>query len=448
MLFIHNIKTFIQSNNSSTEVCSTSNSNNDTLWQVYSTLINYYFQYTYKNYNTYSTGLPHYEDLDVYKIESNKQLDFCIHLNKNEVQHNEICSIEYVEETGANYGGIKRHFFYNLEKQLNKHISIINKINILKLNKLNYEKRLNAKIKHLSKLKNKYNANAIKHETNLSNIQSKTIILNKYKENMPKFNRNKNEEIDRETHILEQHMEIFRNPDIIVKILAFSKKYRQPIFVNNNEFKTKILNILVNISSPNIETKILLYNFLLNKKGVILSPSSICKKNNNINNNIDESLKEQIKIYIDLTIYQDILDFYLSHFFKFIICVDDILQKLHFTSDNININEPECLEFKIKFKLLLNSLNEKELELFNTIITGGSSLENKYTIDFKISNSSHLPVFKTCFSTMYIYNYKTCPYTLFPINGEIILDYALFEKCKISFLDLLTQISLTGFHIV
>ena len=407
-------------------------------------------------YNTYQTKFPLPYDLDVLRIPYSSELIFCLQMNSTIVTNLKLYRLEYNEQEGINAGGIRRNFFTNLEKQINFHIEIKKKLSKLEKDKNEFKQKIHfiteylKKITHKSFLKNKTkhlkkdNKNYLKEEDLIKkklygNIVLSYTKLHNLKNKKQSFINDINLQIETEKQNYDEHMRLFDDTNKLIQILAFSKKYRLPIFINNEILKKEVLKILVN----NQETshKKLLYTFLFNKKGELLIPSSI---NINDNININTNLESVIKKYIICNIYKNILDFYISHFFNFTIYMNDILEKLSFIDSNNNI---QSILFQKKFRILLKSFDKNETKLFNIVLTGGSLLESNYYIHLKTCSSIKLPEVHTCYNTMDIFNYKSCPYTTFSISENNILNKSVFDECKQKFIEILNIIITSGFGI-
>ena len=108
------------------------------------------------------------------------------------------------------------------------------------------------------------------------------------------------------------------------------------------------------------------------------------------------------------------LDFYLSHFIKFTLTVEDIIKNIQY-----NIGITTTNDFKSEFEKLLKSLSQEELISFNIAISGTSTLRSKYEINVTNTNNSWLPDFHTCNNQMNIpYNNKFKEHFFNETNGK------------------------------
>lgn len=213
------------------------------------------------------------------------------------------------------------------------------------------------------------------------------------------------------------------------KILLFSKINALPIYLDYEPLRKivleKIIKSVKRDNSKGILEKLLLYtgeNFNVNdlKKPVVFNgPNNgnwvshtsklinnkyvnnmehIIIYNNEKGNNNEPQLQSHINEiydYISYGYYKNFLDFYLSHFINFRLNVEDIINNIEYKGELKNQDT-----FKEKFENLLRSLNEEELILFNKVISGTSSLRNKYIIVLYKGTVFRLPAYHTCFNTM------------------------------------------------
>jgi hypothetical protein len=245
----------------------------------------------------------------------------------------------------------------------------------------------------------------------------------------------------------------------ILKILAVSKKNCCSIYYLDNVLKQLVLieitkqfnkkfeknfiyNILNKISSDNKETitiELLIFNEKnkseitnlaegeinrLVEQGQNYNTNEIYKKtqvnyvknklNNNANhvfNNTNE-IFEIINKFIDLGIYENIYDFFFSHFVQKRIDLESFLKNLVFTFGK-KFNEKNWFdknEIKNNFINFFQTFTQDELYLLNKAITGTTyRLSSRYIIniiyeDYMDSNAikdlSDIVYFSTCFNTM------------------------------------------------
>ena len=185
------------------------------------------------------------------------------------------------------------------------------------------------------------------------------------------------------------------NKDITNKkdLENFKNNYLKILLKNNNQKiipKNKNLNNIQN----NIKLEYLTSNYI-----------NEIEKNNNINNfNMNITVKELIDRFIKLKIYEDIYDFFLSHFVQKIITIDSFLNNLTFNSSGNNKNNKKTIIQKqiIDF---FKEFTPDELYTFNKAITGSTyKLSKKYTIKLLFNFQSNSMVnFHTCFCSLDIY---------------------------------------------
>jgi hypothetical protein len=169
-----------------------------------------------------------------------------------------------------------------------------------------------------------------------------------------------------------------------------------------------------------------------------LTSNNIKELEKNSSNNVEnqQNILNIIKIYInDLKIYEDIYDFYLSHFYQKIITLDSFYKNLKFEfKSNRIINEDQKELIKNDLISFFNDLNltSDELYLFNKAISGKEyKLSKKYTFNIYLNEEDKIPYFHTCFTSVDIY-----------LNSF----FRRYKNNKKAFIDILKEAT-TGFQI-
>ena len=401
----------------------------------------------------YMKNIYQYYNLEKYNIEKNKELETIIKNLKNYKKTAEsVFQIGYKNENGINASGLSRHFFDNLETKMNEIYTIpieLKKIKadlaktqtIIKLqaSKLIIIKKSN---KNLNKMLNLEKSIS---DLNLSLIEKEKTInkLNDKYEIAMNYNKSYNE-IDH------------------IHILAISKKNCNPIFYMNIDLKKKILNaictyfnkkleknyiynILNYISGEEHNNKSKIKDFLFTSNNMKSIMDIFYKKENNLkevknstsnkklslnnikdkylnniesksNNNPKNKLKEEqneniisnINELIKLNIYENIYDFYLSHFAQKKIEMDTFLKNLKFEyviEDKNNINIKNSNELNIYkenmenlFINMFKTFTDEELFIFNKTISGRTyKIAEEYIINIYINSKNGVPcIFHTC----------------------------------------------------
>ena len=217
-------------------------------------------------------------------------------------------------------------------------------------------------------------------------------------------------------------------------------------FVNNNE-NDLVNNIVNNNNDININFKNAYknYNIINNKNKIKISENfSVITENNNF--------AEYINNYINRGIYQNFLDFYISHFIEPSVTINEILDVLIF--ENFDQTVKKQVIFKEKILKLLETFNEKETRLFNLALSGNTSLSPTYKITLHyfsgVKQQGRLPTVHSCFQHLEIY-YGTFSdkYIDFDINIENFEESPEFIKAKNLFLEHLQYAYSEGhFHFI
>ena len=455
------------------------------IMKLYVKFIFGYVIYLKKYYNPDDVLTPH-NIFDLPKLRINSSSDELLQLLKmvnpaSVPSPYKRFSIEYSNSIGANYGGLLRQFFSNIQKQLNKYFELEKKklnesISIENLEE-QYKSRgkiaiiQNKKLNNLLKLSNveKEEKKEIIESLQLAKQKRINSIENiKKRINKLKININPLEEISVESQI---------------KILAISKINKNPLFLNNSYLKKLILDKILKLFKKNIKKniayKLLLFDIndkmMINKSFALSNIDPNVSINNTFKNlkKINESIEDEnfnlnlnlnnenispevqstlniIKQFIKDGIYKNFLDFYISHFVNFIINIDLLIERLNF---DFSSNTVDTNTFIFKFKGLLRNLSEDEIKLFNECISGSFALQEKYRISVKVrsNNSNLLPVYHTCFSQMDISNMKKFEekYLVFTNYSSVNQSNSLIidEECKNRFVELLNLTLGQGFAI-
>lgn len=410
------------------------------------------FDYYYNLANYYSCINKNTNNFNEYKTIKNQELSKLINnIKKSNKLLTEKIKIQYENSVGVNAGGLSREFFDNLETQINLKYKAQKELE-------EKSKLLETYISQQNKLRNFRKNKNIKKENNTNNENTRLNDLIKILKN--------------EKDKLEEIIINSKNYDIkdILNILAISKKNCNPIYYDNNNFKQFILNeitklfdikieknfiynVLNYLSSNDILDDVHIYDLLLNKdnkkkidnflvnKNIYNEDKIINVKNdyikvkynnNNTNlkylkpNNLKElnSISNQyisnniysnedmdlINIFINIGIYKNIFDFFLSHFVVPKITIESFLgnyinknskNTLTFDFESVNLNIDEKKEIIKKFVEFFKTFTQDELYLFNKTISGSTyKLSKRYMIKIVSMDSDNLPVFHTCFNTM------------------------------------------------
>jgi len=257
--------------------------------------------------------------------------------------------------------------------------------------------------------------------------------------------------------------EIYHSACILNSNIVNNKNNLNP-FVNNNENNNikiinsinKIINnsendLVNNIVNNNNDININFknayknYNIINNKNKIKISENfSVITENNNF--------AEYINNYINRGIYQNFLDFYISHFIEKSVTINEILDVLIF--ENFDQTVKKQVIFKEKILKLLETFNEKETRLFNLALSGNTSLSPTYKITLHffsgVKQQGRLPTVHSCFQHLEIY-YGTFSdkYIDFDINKENFKESPEFIKAKNFFLEHLEYAYSEGhFHFI
>ena len=314
------------------------------------------------------------------RINNNEELKTILELINNPNEDN-IKNIKlrviYLNGRGSNAGGLTRQFFTNLELQLNKRFKDIDEIS--------------RKI--------------------LSNIQ----IAKLTKKNI---NQNKHKNLE------EQKKKLLISDANLYTILAISKLNNNPIFIDNKTLKVNILNKISKLLLLNKIKKNIIYNYLSSLDNEIID-KKFSISNNNYNNNYEQNINylfnklntnnnkvintdtnnlDYLNTNYISKYYIDFFDFYICHLLNFSISKELFLSRLIFENNSANINSERFKSFADKFIIMLKSLSQEELILFNIYISGSSILQPNYKIQISdsIGNSVDFP--HTCFNTLEIGN--------------------------------------------
>lgn len=216
-------------------------------------------------------------------------------------------------------------------------------------------------------------------------------------------------------------------------LLTNHNKNKISSFIENKE----IYNKYNNNNIPNDFIKGILYNKNNTKNKI---EYKYIKTNENLQNLIKIENKNEFKNYsqenidkynklingfINIGIYENIYDFFFSHFVVSKITIESFLGNYINYNVNSNINIPETNTLKFDFSINIDNNSKKEmvkefikffksfsdddLYLFNKTISGNThKLSKKYIIDIKSNDSTEerLPIFHTCYNTMDVSYYK------------------------------------------
>ena len=428
---------------------------NDKIIFKYFNDINDYVYNSCKNNNLLISLYPTKRNEELQRFISNTS-------NSNNLLHKKI-RIRYEKEDGINAGGLSKEFFNNLEKQINlkteyqKKISLKekeynskrkelqqrkgnNSINIKENNSYAVRelkesiKKLSNDISHLQQLLNEYhdyplekilkilaiskvNCNPIFYINEnlrklilleISNQFSKTIeknliynTLNFISEEEPTILKKNRESISlllnkkKYSNIVSKNEEKRSKPNILEKI---EDDYLKVLLKNNNQ---KIIPFNGNSNSKESIRNSIKMNYLTSN-----NIKELEKNNSNIIEN-QEQILNFINIYInDLKIYQDIYDFYLSHFYQKIITLDSFYRNLKFVFIPDTINEDQKEAIKNDLITFFNDLKltPNELYLFNKAISGAEDkLSKEYTFNIYLNEEDKIPYFHTCYNSVDIY---------------------------------------------
>jgi WD40 repeat protein len=371
----------------------------------------------------------------VYKTTKNNELQSLLHNFKKfpinpvsgALELSPLSRIVIRYNIGSNEGGLSREFFKKLEIQLNYKQDLLD-------------------------MKKKLNNLGIKSERNLIEIE------------------NINSKIKNIIDLQDEN---------IIDVLVLSKVNDNPIYINNNKLKILILNKIVSNIKKHLN-KNFIYNFLYNDGKIDYSnPSSFLldgtnnlsntnyseaaikkyiknktNSNKNIinsqllsNKNIINSQNNSLLKYISSefidknNVYRNFLDFYISHFIKFELSADDIINKLNFLNTTP--------EFKLKFKALLKNLSGEELKKFNSCISGSFKEQIIYTIEIMRGNIiNNYSTYHTCFSKMDIWGMENfiTNFLQFENNSNNYKKLILKDKCRKDFMETVDVALATGFN--
>lgn len=332
---------------------------------------------------------------------NNELNDLLDKIKSNNSFYKKKISIQYISSSAVNQGGLLKNFFNNIEYQLN--------------NKNYLENKLSETMKQLEKINNKKNNIIQPYIEQIANIHVKLSEI---------------------TNISLEDK---------IKILIMSKINKNPIYIKNDIFKSFLLlkirqmfksdtdkNIIYHILNGTINNENLKYivnseSSNLNTNSNYINTIKSIYKNKNIENFLNyydkilENIQEQ---YMNKeNIYINYIDFYVSHFIKFHIDKNEIIEKIEFVLKYQN-NNNKINAFKIRFIEILNELTDDEILLFNKCISGSSTfISDKYIIQIFKSNEKNPKIenFHTCFSTLDIYNYEKFE-ELYLINKESFIN--------------------------
>ena len=410
------------------------------------------------NYHYNSCNKINYISLNSHPTKRNEELQRLISNTStpNDLLHKKI-RIKYENEEGINAGGLSKEFFDNLEKQINLKTEYQKKI-FLK------EKEYNFKIKELKQRKKGNNSINIK-ENNSNTVKELKKSIHKLPLDIKNLKQLLNECHD---YPLEQIVKILAiskvncNPIFYINenlrkliLLEISKQFSKNIeknfiyntlnfiseeeptilkknresmslllnekkissLVEKNEKKRSALNILEKIEDDYLKVLLKKNNeriipFNGNSNGIkmdYLTSNNIKDLEKNSSNIVEnqQNILDLIKIYInDLKIYQDIYDFYLSHFYQKIITLDSFYRNLKFVFIPDKIKEDQKEAIKNDLITFFNDLKltSDELYLFNKAISGRENkLSKEYTFNIYLNEEDKLPHFHTCYTSVDIY---------------------------------------------
>ena len=318
---------------------------------------------------------------------------------------NTINSLKYKEKKEINMltENEKKEKITEIEEKYSKIFKVLkpkNSINNMKeLLQIKYYIRriINKKRYSILKKKKLYN-NAIE------KILSENLKITKDKLNKITYLKNKIEKTIEPNNLL-------LNNIILLKILKISKINKNPIYLINDNLKNIILKIIFrDFDKKYINIIIKLLNF---ETEDFFTKELLCNEvkqevNQEVNQEVDQVNEEILKYCEDKKYYNDIIDFYICHFINFKLNVEEIIKKMIFSNNN---NDESYINSKLdsieKFKYLLRSLTNEELNIFNQHISGNFIEQNTYKIVlFKKNHLSHFAS-HTCFTTFDIYNIDT-----------------------------------------
>jgi hypothetical protein len=257
--------------------------------------------------------------------------------------------------------------------------------------------------------------------------------------------------------------EIYHSACILNSNIVNNKNNLNP-FVNNNENNNiKIINS-INKSGDNSEND-LVNNIVNNNNDININFKNAYKNYNIIHNKNKIKISEEFSVitknynfaeyinkYINKGIYQNFLDFYISHFIEPSVTINEILDVLIF--ENLNQTVKKEVIFKEKILKLLETFNEKETRLFNLALSGNTSLSPIYKITLHffsgVKQQGRLPTVHSCFQHLEIY-YGTFSdkYIDFDIDKENFKESSEFIEAKNLFLEHLEYTYSEGhFHFI
>ena len=391
--FINNVVEFIYSlKKSKNNKKNTNEKREKKLLRFYSKFLYEYLKILYNRYNPDLVFSNSHFKREVLDVQRGNELDMILRDPFNGKYKKKI-KVRYINkngvaEIGLNYSGLSKNYFDDLGKELNSRIEKL-RIEKLRIEKLRIENAPQIDVITILKILRFSKINQL--PIYLIDTTLKNTVLEKIISGIKK---------DHSKAILEKLLlyegEYFGINDLRLSMLNDNN--------NNNEKDYAEINY-AEINYEKIKSN------TINKIKILNKNKDVNYRNNQSNNPI----MVEIDDYIREGYYKNYLDFYLSHFIKFTLNVEDIIERIKYDPPT-EFEE----EFKKEFNKLLRSLSEEELTLFNKAMTGISTLRDVYKIHlYNYSNSLLFPVFHTCSNTMDIqYNNQFKERFFNNVNGK------------------------------
>ena len=381
-------------------ILSTSESDINNL-KKYTQFIYEYIPYLYSIYNndtgllkyylyTDDNGIKHYNDYYIPDFKDIQELyDF---MSSKEVTTKIFTkSLVISSNVASNVGGVLRNFLTRMGEELEKRYKNAKILNITKKDEKESANNICKNIfTVLAISKNNNNPIIFKNNNYKSIILSK--IISKCKSNLQKliikklleYNIEENfkfyDLIPSNNRYLLEEIENYGefNKKMYLSILKKNKKLLESFNKSSDESK----HLLKEITEYDITTK-------KNKKTGKIKKNTYLSIINSTNINIDnyKNFFNYIDIYIKkYNIYNDLTDFYISHFINFKLDINEIINNLDISFDIYSeyrlINVSEENRIKNNFVEILKALSQEELVIFNRCISGTVRLLKKYKINF------------------------------------------------------------------